>query len=78
VLGEYGAFKASFPTADNAASNLVGWQRQSCAYGFDGWLLWTWDTTDEAPGEPDLWTAVGDGGVIEHELAPAGRPDPCA
>jgi hypothetical protein len=78
VLGEYGAFKASFSTADTAASNLVEWQRRSCAYGFDGWLLWTWDTTDEAPGEPDLWTAVDEGGVIEHVLAPVVRPDPCA
>ena len=77
VLGEYGAFKFSSPTASGAASNLVDWQQESCSYGFDGWLLWTWDTTDEAPGEAELWTAVDEGGVIEHALAPAARPDPC-
>jgi Cellulase (glycosyl hydrolase family 5) len=77
MLGEYGAFKPSAPTADQAASTLVEWQRDSCLYGFDGWFLWTWDTTNEAPGEPDLWTAVDEGGVIERALAPAHRPDPC-
>ena len=77
VLGEYGAFKFSSPTASGAASNLADWQQESCSYGFDGWLLWTWDTTDEAPREAELWTAVDEGGVIEHALAPAARPDPC-
>jgi hypothetical protein len=78
VVGEYGAFKHSAPTAAKAAATLVDWQRESCAYGFDGWLLWTWDTSEEPSGEPDLWTAVDEGGVVERALAPAGRPDPCA
>jgi hypothetical protein len=78
VVGEYGAFKLSARTASKAATTVVDWQRESCAYGFDGWLLWTWDTVEEAPGEPDLWTAVDEGGVLERALAPTGRPDPCA
>jgi hypothetical protein len=77
VMGEYGLSKLAEPDADRAASELVNWQRQSCLYGFDGWLLWTWDTTEEAPGEPDLWTAVDTGGTIERALAPSHRSDPC-
>jgi Cellulase (glycosyl hydrolase family 5) len=78
VVGEYGAFKLSAPSASKAATTLVDWQRESCAYGFDGWMLWTWDTVEEAPGEPALWTAVDEGGVVERALAPAARLDPCA
>lgn len=78
VLGEYGAFKSSAETSTKAATMLVSWQRESCAYDFDGWLLWSWDTTEEAPGAPDLWTAVDEGGVVERALAPRIRPDPCS
>jgi hypothetical protein len=79
VMGEYGAYKFVFPTAGEAAARLVEWQGESCAYGFDGWFLSTWDTTELADGEPpDLWAAVEDGGPIERALGPASRPDPCA
>ena len=78
VLGDYGAFKSAARSVSKAASMLVDWQRESCAYGFDGWLLSTWDTVEEAPGEPDLWTAGDEGGVVERALAPSTRADPCA
>ena len=45
----------------------------SCAYGIDGWLLWTSDTNEQ----PDLWNAMSDGGVIDQALSPKTRPDPC-
>jgi hypothetical protein len=73
VIGEMGAFRFASDTADDAAATLVEWQRQSCAYGIDGWLLWTWDTDEQ----PDLWNALSGGGVIEQALAPRNRPDPC-
>ena len=78
VLGAYGAVASSAPTVDKAVSSLATWQRDSCAYGFDGWLLWTWDTTEDAAGEPKFWTALDEGGAIERALAPAARPNPCA
>jgi hypothetical protein len=53
---------------------LQEWQRDSCAYGFDGWLLWTWDTYEQ----PELWTALSGGRVIEQALAPVTRADPCS
>ena len=75
VMGEFGAFRFAFPTASVAAAELVDWQRQSCAYGIDGWLLWTWDTGPQPDGS--LWNALDDGGVIEHALSAKNRPDPC-
>jgi hypothetical protein len=74
LMGEYGLAKS----ADAPTTQLLQWQRQSCLYGFDGWLFWTWDTTERAPGAPDLWTAVDDDGAIERALSPTYRPDPCA
>ena len=74
IIGEFGGSKRSFESAAQAASSLSSWQHQSCAYGIDGWLLWTWDTDEQ----PDLWNALSGGGVIEQALAPKTRPDPCA
>jgi hypothetical protein len=74
VIGEMGASRRAFGTNADAANALASWQRMSCPYGIDGWLLWTWDTNEQ----PDLWNARSGGGVIERALAPSNRPDPCA
>lgn len=73
IMGEFGAFKSSFPNASSAAQALHDWQVKSCEYGFDGWLLWTWDTDEQ----PELWNGLNDGGVINGALSPKTRPDPC-
>jgi hypothetical protein len=73
VIGEFGGSKSHLASAAEAATALRSWQQQSCAYGIDGWLLWTWDTNEQ----PDLWNALSGGGVIEQALAPKTRPDPC-
>ncbi len=75
VLGEMGAFRNAFGTVDDAAAALVAWQRSSCPYGIDGWLLWTWDTDAE---QPELWSAVSNGGTLERALSPEARPDACS
>jgi hypothetical protein len=74
VMGEYGAFRFAYGSAQHAAVDLQRWQQESCAWGFDGWLLWTWDTEEQ----PDLWNGRSAGGVIEQALAPRLRVDPCA
>ncbi len=73
LLGEFGAEHGPYPTVEDAARTLVDWQVESCDYGFDGWLLWTWDTTEQ----PEFWNALDGGGTIEAALSPAVRPDPC-
>ena len=74
ILGEFGAEHAAYPQSSDAVAALVHWQIESCAYGFAGWLNWTWDTTEQ----PEFWNAREDDGAIEEAMAPITRPDPCA
>ena len=79
VMGEYGALTSGYASASQAALTLQAWQVDSCnTYSFKGWLLWTWDTEPAEQVAPPFYTAVDDGGAIEHALAPAIRPNPCA
>jgi hypothetical protein len=73
LLGEFGAERGPFPNIDDAIRALVGWQTKSCTHGFDGWLLWTWDTDEQ----PEFWTGRDEDRAIAHALSPAVRPDPC-
>ena len=73
LLGEFGAHRRGFPSAEAAAQALRDWHVSTCALGFDGWLMWTFDT-DEQTG---LYNGLSEGGVIDQALAPMNRPDPC-
>ena len=73
VMGEFGAFTSSYARVTDAALALQELQIGSCAYDFDGWLLWTWDTAEQA----ELYTGATGDGLIGRILAPANRPDPC-
>lgn len=73
VMGELGAFKEAYATPPDAALDLQAWQAQSCGFGFDGWLLWTWDSDEQT----ELWNGLSGGGTIAKALAPRNRPDPC-
>lgn len=73
LMGEFGGEVKRFASADAAAQRFVNWQVESCKYGFDGWLFWTWDLDEQ----PDFFNAKMGGGAIERALAPATRPDPC-
>lgn len=74
LMGEFGGSRRVYRTAEAAAADLQRWQFESCAWGFDGWLLWTWDTDEQST----LWNGLSAGGVIERALAPRLRIDPCA
>ncbi|HEU4943392.1 MAG TPA: discoidin domain-containing protein [Gaiellaceae bacterium] len=78
LMAELGAPTASIATVAAAAEALQSWQADSCPAGFDGWLLWTWDTVGERTGEPAMWNGQDGGGLLERALAPNLRPDPCA
>lgn len=73
LMGEFGAARSAFSSVAAAAKALHDWQVESCQFGFDGWLLWTWDTDEQR----DFFNGLGDGGLINQALAPANRPDPC-
>jgi hypothetical protein len=76
LMGEFGAFKLSYPAIADAAAVLEDWQVQTCASEVKGWLLWTWDT-EEPEQVPPLWSAMSGDGTVNRSLAPALRPDPC-
>ena len=81
VLGEFGAFKYAYPHAWDGDRILRGVQAESCSYGLDGWLHWSWDTTEYGTGlyhEFPLWNGDASGGLIDQGLGPLFRPDPCA
>ena len=73
LMGEFGAARSSYATVARTAQALHDWQVESCSYGFDGWLLWTWDTDEQ----PDFYNALTGEGEINQALAPIHRPDPC-
>ncbi len=73
IMGEFGGATANFASVDAAAQKFASWQAESCAYGFDGWIFWTWDTTEQS----DFLNALQGNSSIERALAPVNRPDPC-
>lgn len=73
VMGEFGGEVSRFPSIQAAAETFIDWQVESCQYGFDGWLFWTWDTNEQ----PDFFNALMQDGAINGALAPILRPDPC-
>lgn len=74
IMGEFGGEVKRFASLDTAAQRFADWQAESCKYGFDGWIFWTWDLTEQ----PDFFNALMDKGQIEKALAPLTRPDPCS
>ena len=74
LMGEFGAVRSSFSTESAAARALHDWQIESCQYGFDGWLLWTWNGHEQV----EFFNGLGGNGWINQALAPINRPDPCA
>ncbi|MFH2101860.1 MAG: cellulase family glycosylhydrolase [Chloroflexota bacterium] len=73
IMGEFGAARSSYSSAAVAAQALHDWQVDSCQYGFNGWLLWTWDSDEQT----DFYNALVDESQINQALAPVNRPDPC-
>ncbi len=73
IMGEFGANKDVYRSVAAAADALTDWQVDSCLYGFDGWLTWTWDL----PGDYQFYNALENEGTISQALAPGNMPDPC-
>ena len=75
IINEFGVAEIYYPTIDKAVNALLNQAINSCNYGFEGWVLFTWNT--EIPGGDGGWTAVEDGGKIKNALSPFLRPDIC-
>lgn len=77
INGEFGALRENYGSDINrAAEAMRTHQVDSCAFGLAGWLFWTWDT-DEDEIQRLFFRGSEDDGVIDAQLTPAGRPDPC-
>jgi len=74
IMGEFGGEVKRFASLDTAAQRFIDWQVESCKYGFDGWIFWTWDLNEQS----DFFNALMDQGQIEMVLSPVNRPDPCS
>ena len=74
LMGEFGADKENYASAERGAAALQAWQVESCKYGFDGWLFWTWGQNPD----DEFWNVYEGDGVVATVLAPVNRPDPCA
>jgi hypothetical protein len=72
IMGEFGAIRSSYSSENKAARALQDWQAESCQYGFDGWLFWTYDMPDQI-----FYNALSGEAQIDQALAPINRPDPC-
>ena len=73
IMGEFGTTRSSYTSEASAARALHDWQVDSCNYGFDGWLLWTWDSDEQ----PDFYPGVSGEGSIDQVLCPVNRADAC-
>ena len=76
VMGEYGAFRHVYPTILPAARAVTNWQAESCAFGFDGWLYWTYSPADATAGD-QTWGFTDEAGFLMDMLSPANHSDPC-
>jgi catechol 2,3-dioxygenase-like lactoylglutathione lyase family enzyme len=76
ILGEYGAFRRLYARVDSAARVLTNWVAESCEYGFDGWLYWTYYPADPDSGDR-TWGFVDEAGYLLDLFAPPNQPDPC-
>lgn len=77
LLGEYGAFRHIYPEIDSAARVITNWVAESCEYGFDGWLYWTYYPSDASAGDR-TWGLVDEDDFLLNLFAPVNQPDPCA
>ncbi|MEN6386887.1 MAG: hypothetical protein ABFD79_17035 [Phycisphaerales bacterium] len=65
MCGEFGALRTVYPDVFAAADALYNYRKIILDSGFQGALLFTWDTYVHT-----RWTAMEDGGVVNERLSP--------
>ncbi len=73
LMGEIHAPVSWYSDPTVAAAGTRDQQATSCSYGFDGWIMWTWDTDEQS----NFWNALSGGGAINSALSPFKRQNPC-
>jgi len=77
VMGEYGAFRHIYSDIDSAARVVSQWAAESCEYGFDGWLYWTYYPAAATIGDR-TWGLVDEDDYLLNLYAPVNQPDICS
>lgn len=77
ILGEYGAFRHLYETAESGARASAAYMQGACQSGFEGMLYWTYTPAPGAVGD-STWGLVDEDGYLLDLFAPATWPDPCA
>lgn len=77
LLGEYGAFRHIYSEIDAAARAITNWAAESCEYGFDGWLYWTYYPANASAGDR-TWGLTDEDNYMLDLFAPVNQPDLCA
>jgi hypothetical protein len=78
IIGEFGAHKKLFNNdITTAAYAMRDMQREMCGLGAQGYLYFTWNTTEPLASMESFFHLTESGGAINGQLAPIVRPDPC-
>ena len=77
VMGEYGAFLDTYSEIEAAARGVAGWSAESCDYGFDGWLYWSYYPNNPEAGDT-TWGLIDEGEYLFDLFSPINQPDPCS
>jgi hypothetical protein len=78
IIGEFGALRSAYGGDIVAAAyGMRDTQRQMCALGAQGYLYFTWDTTERLASLELFFPMAEQRGAINGQLAPIVRPDPC-
>lgn len=77
VLGEYGAFRQTYGEVASAARAVTQWASDSCEFGFDGWLYWSYYPAPLSANDR-TWAFSDEEGYFQNLLSPNNHPDPCA
>lgn len=75
IMSEYGLVRGLYPDPAAGQAFLLGHLRASCGYGFTGWIMWDWDTTE---GGDIWWAALQNDQALNNALAPVSWPTLCA
>ena len=78
IIGEFGAMRSRYNNDVRAAAYAMrDMQREMCGLGAQGYLFWTWDTTERLASQELFFQMAEQRGAINGQLAPIVRPDPC-
>lgn len=76
IMGEVGAFRERYASVDLAAVTLQEFIAESCAAGYDGWLIWDYFGAPDFVGDAAWGLRMAEGFLLDA-LSPLDQPDPC-